>query len=341
MKIINKINNNITGQKDLTHKFIFKTHEDLNMNCNVLVDNFYLDTHNYFPITQEYYTFSEIFSWGDALKYHNFYSENFAINFEKNLNNFKSLSDIYLLGTSSVDNYYRNLITFLPRIFFIKEKLKVAIHRNSSNRMRDFIIFLANKMKIKIQFVFLDDGFYNFSNSQMPQFLSKNNSINILNSLKINLPSKKEKIYITRHNTSCRNLINESDIIERLKNQNFKIVDLNNMNIIDQIKLFSNSEIVVSCSGSGLANIVFCNIGTKIYEISPKYQFDYEIDFKNRYSYISQVLGLHYERIEADSIEIDKPEKNIKNYIAPKILQESNYYKNLLLKIEKINGLFD
>lgn len=341
MKIIDKINQDIITQEDLNKKFISKTHQGLNLNCNILTNNFYLDSHNYFPITEDYYSFSETYSWGDKLKYHNFFSENFAVNFEKNVNSFKSLSDVYVLGTSPVDNYYRNLVTFLPRIFFIKEKLKIVIHRNSSNKLRDFIISLSNNMNIKIQFVFLDDGFYKFINSQMPQFLSKDDSIKILNSLKVNLSTKKEKIYISRQNASFRNLINESDIIDRLKNEGFKIININNISIMDQIKLFSNAEVIVSSAGSGLANTVFCNKGTKIFEISPVYNFDYENNFKNRYSYISKVLGLEYKRIEADSVEINKIDNNIKKIIAPKVLQDSNYYKNLLLKLEKVNKIFN
>jgi len=337
MKIENKKIDDIINNPSLNFKFISSTSNNLNLTCNILTKNFFLDSYNYFPLTEEYFTFLDIFSWGDSLKYNNFYNENFKKNFNKNKKNFKSFSNVFVLGSSSIDNYYRNIMTFLPRLFFNKErKLKIAIHRNSSNKFRNFIKIQCKKMNIDIQFVFLDDGFYKFSNSQIPQFLKKEDSIKILNTLKIN-DNKKEKIYISRQNSSFRNLINESDVINKLSKLGFKVVDLNDFDILEQIKLFSNSEVIVSATGSALTNIVFCNHGTKIFEISPKYNFEYENNLKSRYYFISKTLKLDYKRIEADSVNVKKLNKGIQNIISPKVIKESNYYKNLLVQLDKID----
>ena len=200
----------------------------------------------------------KIFSWGEQYKYDNFYTNNFENNFESQKNKFKELSDVTVLGSSSVDNYYRNIITFLPRIFFLKEKkIKLAIHRNLSNKFRNLILFLAKKLELSIQFVFLDDGFYSFKHSQIPQFLNNKVSIKILNNLRIYDSKKKEKIYLKRQNSTYRNIINEQDIIDMVKEKGFRIVDLNNLNILEQIKLFSNAETIISPTSSGLTNIIF------------------------------------------------------------------------------------
>ena len=37
-------------------------------------------------------------------------------------------------------------------------------------------------------------------------------------------------------------------------------------------------------------NIVFCNKGSKIYEIKPIYKYEYEKDLKSRYSDICKLL---------------------------------------------------
>ena len=340
MKIIDKKINFIVEDPELNSKFIFSKHNDLDINCNILTKKFYLDSHNYFPITEEFFSFLDVFTWGEKLKYQNFFSENFMNHFKKNIKNFKSLSDVFVLGSSSSDNYYRNMITFLPRIFFTKEKkIKLALHRNSSNKIRNLIKVLCDQMNIDIQFVFLDDNFYRFSNSQMPQFLNKTDSIKLLNTLKLNNSSKKDKIYISRQNCSYRNLINEGDVIDKLKKLNFKIVDLNNLEIFQQIKIFSNAKVIISPSGSGLTNILFCNQGTKVFEISPKYNFKYEDHFKFRYKFICQTLKLQYESIEAESIDVKKIEGRVKNTIISKALKESNYYKDLIVKLEKIDAI--
>ena len=337
MKIIDKKINEIKNNQVLSPKFITKKKKDIALECNILVANFFLDSSNYFPITEEKFSFFEVFAWGDTLKYNNFYTENFIKNYQSKIKDFKVLEDVFVLGSSPNNNYYNNLIYFLPRIFFIKDtKIKLAIHRNSSNKFRNFIQLLCDRLKIKLQFIFLDNNFYKFNNSQIPEFLSKANVINILNSLNLSKKIKKQKIYITRNNNSFRNLINESDVIEKLKKLNFKIVDLKNLEIIDQINLFSNASCVVSATGSGLANIVFCKPETKIIEISPKYQYEYENHLKSRFSFIAKQLKLNYIKIEAEPIEINKNNIDSKNII-PKVMNESNYYKDLLIKINTLN----
>ena len=340
MKVVDKKINTILNNPKLNSKFIFSKHNDLNINCNILKNNFYLDSYNYFPITEEYFCFLEVFTWGEKLKYKNFFSESFKYNFKKNIKNLKSLSNVFVLGSSSSNNYYRNMITFLPRIFFTKEKkIKLVLHRNSSNKIRNFIKILCNQMNINVQFVFLDDNLYKFVNSQIPQFLKKIDSIKILNTLKTKNNSKQSKIYISRQNCSYRNLINEGDIIDKLKKLNFKIVDLNNLEIIQQIKLFSEADVILSPSGSALTNILFCNKGTKVFEISPKYNFKYEDRFKFRYQFISETLKLNYKRIEAESIDVKNINERVKNTITSKAIKESNYYKDLILQLDKIDKI--
>ena len=336
MKILDKKVKEIINDRDLNSKFTFSKNNQLNINCNILSTDFYLDSHNYFPITSDLYSFPEIFSWGDFNKYQNFYSKNFAQNFEKNYKDFKNYKDIFILGSSSNDNYYRNLITFLPRFFFNEKKnIKLCLHRNSSNKFRSFLKDLAKKLNINMQFVYLDDGFYKFQNSFMPEFFKKQNSYKILNSLK-NQNIRNEKIYITRQNCSYRNIINETDIINELKKLDYRVVNPNDFNIFEQIDLFSNASIVVGATGSALANLVFCNPATKVFEISPKYKYEYENSFKLRYSNIAASLNLEYYRINADEVNIETTDKKIKKIISPVIIKKSNYYKNLIVKVNDI-----
>ena len=232
------------------------------------------------------------------------------------------------------------MFTFLPRIFFLeKRKIRLAIHRKSSNKFRNFISILCEKIGIEIEFIFLDNGFYSFSNSKIMQFLHKDDSIKILNSLIIQNKVNNEKIYISRQNVKFRNIINEGDIIEFLKKAGFRVIDLNSLSIIKQIDLFSRASTIISPTGSGLANIAFCSPGTRIIEISPKYNFSYEDDLKNRYAYISKKLNLNYCRFEADPIDVVNSDKLIESVILPGKLNESNYYKNMLLKLDLLEEI--
>ena len=341
MKIIDKKIFEIKENEKLNSIFINSFNPGFKLTSNILSKNFFLDSHNYFPITEDYYTFLDFFSWGTSLKYENFYSINFEEKFNENINNFKLLSNVFVLGSSSADNYYRNITTFLPRLFFNKEKkIKLALHRNSSNKFRNLITFLCEKMNVEVQLIYLDDGFYKFLNSRIPQFLKKKESIKILNTLKNNNQIVKgKKFFISRQNCGARNLINESDVAKKLKNYGYQMIDLNDMDILKQIKMFSRADTIISPTGSGLANIVFCNPGTKIIEISPIYNFDYENNLKFRFSQIANFLNLEYRRIFADPVNVAHTDKNVTKLILSKVSTESNYFKNLILNLEKIDEL--
>ena len=341
MKIIDKKIPEIKENKKLNSIFINSFNPDFKLTCNILSKNFFLDSHNYFPVTEDFYTFSDFFSWGSLLKYENFFSKNFEENFNKNLNNFKLLSDVFVLGSSSTDNYYRNIVTFLPRLFFNKDKkIKLALHRHSSNKFRNLISLLCKKMNVEVQLIYLDDGFYKFSNSRIPQFLKTKESIEILHTLKTkNKIIKGRKIFISRQNCGARNLLNESDVAKKLRDYDYQMIDLNDMDILKQIRIFERAETIVCPTGSGLTNIVFCNPGTKIIEISPIYNFDYENNFKVRFSQISNFLNLKYHRIFADPVDVINPNKNVTKLILPKVISESNYFKNLILNLEKVDEI--
>ena len=88
-----------------------------------------------------------------------------------------------------------------------------------------------------------------------------------------------------------------------------------------------------------IANIIFCKEGTKIHEIKPKFVNDYEINISNRYKNISNLLNLSYSSIEAESVQVEKHSLLAKKYISKKILNESNYYKNIIIKLNKLDNL--
>ena len=329
----------IVENEKINSQFLSTINNDINKECKTYNGNFFLDSFNYFPITEENYTFKDHFSWGDIYKYENFYTQNFSDNFYLNKKNFKKFSNAFVLGSSISDNYYRNLITFLPRIFFIDDKeITIVLHRNSSNRFRELVKQILKQLNVKVKkFVYLDDDFYYFESSKIPQFFNNTFSIKLLNKiLSKKSTNKKNKLYLSRQNSNYRNLINEA---EDLKNGGFEILDANNISIQEQIDKFSEAEVIVSATSSSLTNIIFCSQGTTIIEITPKYQFEYENELKSRYSEICDKLGLNYISIEADPTKTNNIPADVKKYISQKVLDESNYYKDLLVeknKFEKI-----
>ena len=323
----------IKNNKNVNTKFLAAAYEKLDLKCNIYKGDFFLDSFNYFPITKDNFTFLDLFRWKVKSEYDHFFTKKFYSNFKKGKNNYKVFNDVLVLGSSAGDNYFRNLITFLPRILFVPDKqISIAIHRKSTNKFRKFIenILINRGIKLK-KFIYLDDDFYSFKNSQIPQFFSKEIGIDILNKVFKKNNERKNRIYLTRKNAYYRKIINESDLFDILKSKKFKIVDLDVLSIHEQIDVFSSAETIISPTSSTLANIVFCNAGTKIFEIIPRYKHQYEKHLKSRYSDICNFLSCEYHSLTADPIPIDVLDENTKRFIDLKIINQSSYYMNLLV----------
>ena len=334
----------VIKDKKINSFFLTVANSNLRIGCKILKSDFYLDSFNYFPITDKNFSFRNLFKWSNASpeRYNNFYTKSFSENFFQRRKNFKKISDAVILGSSPSNSYFRNIMTFLPRIFFISdEEVSLAIHRNTSNKFRFFIKEILKQKNVKVKkFIYLDDDFYKFNNCQIPQFFTNAASTIILsNSLSYTKIDSGLKVYLSRQNSDCRNLINEGDLIEKLKSKNFMIIDTKNMSIFEQIKIFSAADVIIGPASSALTNLVFSKKGTRVIEIIPKYKYDYEKTFKIRYSKICKYLQLNYMSIEADPVNNVKLNPETKKFISKKVLKESNYYKNLLIEVKKFEKI--
>ncbi len=332
----------ILNDADIKQKFLNAKIEKLNIIGNIYNGNFFSDSFNYFPISDQFHTFGELFSRDTNQSNNQFFSKNFYENFKKNISNLKSFKNVFLMGSNAGNNYYSNLIQFLPRIFFNSEKnIKIAIHRNSSLKFRKFLESVLKKNNIKFSYVYLDDNFYSFIDSQFPQFLNISSSIKILRHFLIPKSSlkKEKKIYVTREDSSYRQIVNESDLVPILISKGYKVINPQLYNIDDQIEIFSQVDKIVAPHGSNLANIVFCKPGTEIYEIGPEFKSSYELSIANRYKYIADLNKLKYIKILSDTVKTKKHSELAKKYINKNILEKSSYYKNLIVKIDDLRNI--
>ena len=223
--ITNKNSFEILNDEKLNKSFLSATLRDININCKIYKGNFFADSFNYFPITEDFEVFHDLYKIQNDNSIDHFYSDNFVENLKKNLTNLKNFNDVYLLGSSPGDNYFSNLIYFLPRLFFYnKDKIKLGIHRNLSNKFRNFIIEICSNLNKKITFTFLDDEFYKFQDSFAPQFLKIEESIKILNFFLNNHQKRieeKTKLYISYDEAGNRkeecNIIAKKDSLIKLK----------------------------------------------------------------------------------------------------------------------------
>jgi capsular polysaccharide biosynthesis protein len=85
--------------------------------------------------------------------------------------------------------------------------------------------------------------------------------------LKQKLVSNKKwpkKIFLKR-NSGYRNLINSKEIEVLLKKQGFEIYDFQELNLEDQIGLFSNADIIMGSTGAHFVNVIFCKRNVNLY----------------------------------------------------------------------------
>jgi len=121
------------------------------------------------------------------------------------------------------------------------------------------------------------------------------------------IPNK--RVFITRKNSETqhcgilkRSVINEKEFTEKLSKYGFEYVQLENYNTYDKIKLFMESEIIISPHSSALTLSLFANKNTKIIEILN--HGDIHLSYNNHYRNIALHLGINYIRyrdIQEDS----------------------------------------
>jgi capsular polysaccharide biosynthesis protein len=98
------------------------------------------------------------------------------------------------------------------------------------------------------------------------------------------------KIYASRLGSKRRQLINELELIEFLKNQGYMIISCSKETVSSQIRLFRNADFIIAPHGAALTNIAWCKPGTKVLDIIPvehanpcfhdlAYQADLEYDY--------------------------------------------------------------
>jgi capsular polysaccharide biosynthesis protein len=91
-----------------------------------------------------------------------------------------------------------------------------------------------------------------------------------------------ERIIISRERTKCRRLIDGNQIASRLELYGFKKVFLEDHTLAEQARIFNSAKTIIMPTGGGLANLAFCQPGTKVIELfSPFYLPTFSLPLTN------------------------------------------------------------
>ncbi|MFM1794647.1 MAG: hypothetical protein RL642_1032 [Bacteroidota bacterium] len=95
-------------------------------------------------------------------------------------------------------------------------------------------------------------------------------------------------LYVSRDKAKRRKIRNEDEVFELLKLKGFEKVNLEELKLMDQVKLFQEARIVIGCHGAGLTNIMFMQKNQTVIELKS--------NNNNYWCYfsLSRVFGLKY-----------------------------------------------
>jgi len=100
-------------------------------------------------------------------------------------------------------------------------------------------------------------------------------------------------IYISREKVNRRHILNEDTLMKTIEPLGFRKIHMEDLKVADQIRLFSEADIILAPHGSALSYITFCNPGTTLIEI-----LDLPPTKLRHYSHICWALGLEYHRFQ-------------------------------------------
>ena len=80
-----------------------------------------------------------------------------------------------------------------------------------------------------------------------------------------------KNIYLDRTDSKSnvahlRSINNEDEVKKFLKNKNFTLLRLNDLNFLEQVHYFNNADCVIGLHGAAFANLSFCKNGAKVIE---------------------------------------------------------------------------
>jgi len=76
-----------------------------------------------------------------------------------------------------------------------------------------------------------------------------------------------ERLYLSREKARRRRVSNDAELWPWLQSRGFVKVCTEDLSWVDQIEVFRGAKVVVAPHGAGLANLVFCQPGTRVIEL--------------------------------------------------------------------------
>lgn len=76
-----------------------------------------------------------------------------------------------------------------------------------------------------------------------------------------------KRVYISRRDAPNRMFTNENEVCHFMESRGFDIVELTPLNLWEKIAVFRDADLIVSQTGAGLTNLMFCHSNVKVLEL--------------------------------------------------------------------------
>ena len=160
----------------------------------------------------------------------------------------------------------------------------------------------------------VQDKYYHFLRNQI---LLKNNLESDIIPNKFTYISRCNKLF-PKSSYARRQIINEDEFTNKLIDMGFNVIHLENYNLLEKIKIFQESKLIVTPNGGALIMGLFANKNIKVIEIH-----DTKSPNEDQYNHIFKVLDIPIIRYtNVTSVDINN------NQISPGINTDYNYIIN-------------
>ena len=119
-----------------------------------------------------------------------------------------------------------------------------------------------------------------------------------------NIPYR--KIYITRKNSNSRKVLNEHLFVDFFKRYDIEVFNLENLSFIEQVKIFSETTLLIGPHGAGLANMIYLPKESIVLEIKNK-----QDNYWNMFYGMASDLGHKYFYLLAEPTTDDTHDSNL------------------------------
>ncbi len=259
---------------------------------------------------------------------------------------YKKKEDEYFHLSGNMNyNFFHFLIDSLPRIidyFELKKtnpNLKLLVNYKKGFTLQyldllgvntDDICYTSRNLKLKRLYLSNNKfaqhkidrywAYHVYSKVYLRKLVDFLNKRNDFKRLKI-----RKRVYISRADIGTRVILNENEIIDRLKKLGFEKVILSDLKIFDQIELFLNTEFVIGAHGAGFSNLIFVN-NCSIIEIFPPNRTFSTLTHMQQISQLNENKHILYESEIADSeqnltVDLNLFEKLVENILLKMELQ--------------------